>query len=135
MRTITILNPSAGKGSDAGKNCYVTKEAGDCRRFVREECLKDPNVHFNVIGGDGTLNEAVSGIMDAGAGAAASVTAIPAGSGNDTVKTTDTYGPGTELSVDLLTFDGDKYGINMLNIGFDCSVVMRAQRYKRIGRA
>ena len=132
MRKITILNPTAGKGLGAGENCYVTKETGDCRRFVREECLRDPDVHFDVIGGDGTLNEAVSGIMDAEAGDTASITAIPAGSGNDTVKTIDAYGPGAPVKVDLITFDGDKYGINMLNIGFDCHVVERAQKYKKI---
>lgn len=132
MREITILNPKAGKGRADGANCYVTKEAGDCRRFVREECEKDPDVHFNVVGGDGTLNEAISGIMDAGAGSTASVTAIPYGSGNDTVKTTDLHEPGTELAVDLITAGNGIYSINMINIGFDCNVVERAGRYKNV---
>ena len=132
MREITIINPTAGKGGTDSENCYVTKDAGDCRRFVAEECKKDPCVHFNVVGGDGTLNEAVSGIMDAGAGKTASVTAIPHGSGNDTVKTTDTYEPGAELAVDLITAGDGIYSINMINIGFDCNVVERAGRYKKI---
>ena len=132
MREITILNPAAGKGKAEGDNCYVTKDVGDCRRFVAQECEKDPHIHFNVFGGDGTLNEAVSGIMDAKAENSASVTAIPHGSGNDTVKTTDTYAPGTELAVDLITVGDRVYSINMLNIGFDCNVVERAGRYKRI---
>ncbi|MBR6915591.1 MAG: hypothetical protein IKN36_04470 [Clostridia bacterium] len=132
MREITILNPTAGKGRAEGADCYVTKGAGDCRRFVREECEKDPFVHFNVVGGDGTLNEAVSGIMDAGAGKTASVTAIPCGSGNDTVKTTDTYEKGSELAVDLIKAGDGIWSINMINIGFDCNVVERASRYKRI---
>ena len=132
MREITILNPTAGKGRAKGAGCYVTESAGDGRRFVREECQKDPNVHFTVVGGDGTLNEAVSGIMDAKAGAVASVTAIPHGSGNDTVKTTDQNAPGTELAVDLITVGDGIYSINMVNIGFDCNVVERAGRYKKV---
>ena len=131
MREIAVLNPKAGKGAEKRGEFYVTRESGDCRRFVREECLKDPFVHFFVEGGDGTLNEAVNGIMDAEAGDAATITAVPCGSGNDTVKTTDTYGEGREIKVDLIRAD-DLYSINMINIGFDCNVVERAARYKKI---
>lgn len=132
MREITIYNPAAGNGktkSLTGEG-YRTTSQGDCRRFVREECLKDPNVHFTVYGGDGTLNEAISGIMDANAGDIAEITAMPYGSGNDTVKSIP---PKTEsnqvIKVDLIKYN-DRYGINMLNIGFDCNVVASAGRFK-----
>lgn len=130
MREMTVINPAAGKGKIKIEGAYVTKEPGDCRRFVREACLDDPDVRFTVYGGDGTLNEAVSGILDAGAGEKAVLTSVPAGSGNDTVKTSDGYGPG-EVRLDVIKV-GDGYGINMLNIGFDCNVVASAQRYKKI---
>lgn len=130
MRELTILNPTAGKGKIKIEGAYVTKEGGDCRRFVREACLEDPDTHFTVYGGDGTLNEAVSGIMDAGAGDRASVTSLPTGSGNDAVKTLDTHSAGKEVMIDLIKI-GSGYGINMLNIGFDCNVVASAQRYKK----
>ena len=131
MRELTILNPTAGKGKIKVDGAYVTKEAGDCRRFVREACLEDPDTHFTVYGGDGTLNEAVSGIMDAGAGERATVTSVPVGSGNDAVKTLAIHCEGGEARIDLIKVGGG-YGVNMLNIGFDCNVVASAQRYKNL---
>ena len=84
MKTLSVLNPAAGKGTAVlGRTGYITTGIGDCRRFVREECLASPCAHFDVYGGDGTLNEAINGIMDAGAGKTASVKMHPCGSGND----------------------------------------------------
>lgn len=69
MRKITVYNPAAGDGTAGeGIEGYCTKAPGDCRRFVREACEEDPETHFVVCGGDGTLNEAVCCIMDANAG-------------------------------------------------------------------
>lgn len=136
MREITIYNPTAGNGKT--KNLtgegYRTTYKGDCRRFVKEECLKDPNVHFTVYGGDGTLNEAISGIMDAGTGNISQITAMPCGSGNDTVKSITPKGEDSKETqvetLDLIKYN-DHYGINMLNIGFDCNVVASAARFKK----
>lgn len=132
MREITIYNPAAGKGKtkEITAEGYRTKSQGDCRRFVREECLKDSDVHFTVYGGDGTLNEAVSGIMDAEAGNKAQITVMPFGSGNDTIKSIPEKNVEDQVvTVDLIKYN-DKYGINMLNIGFDCNVVASASRFK-----
>lgn len=135
MREISIYNPAAGKGKT--KNIteigYCTKYQGDCKRFVKEECLKDPDVHFIVYGGDGTLNEAVSGIMEAGAGNVSTITVMPYGSGNDTIKTIDTLASdknAQELKLDVIKYN-NKYCINMLNIGFDCNVVSSASKFKK----
>lgn len=135
MREITIYNPAAGNGKT--KNLtgegYRTTYKGDCRRFVKEECLKDPNVHFTVYGGDGTLNEAISGIMDAGTGNISQITAMPYGSGNDTVKSIPLNADNDNTphieTLDLIKYN-DRYSINMLNIGFDCNVVASAARFK-----
>lgn len=131
MRTVTIYNPAAGKGN-AGKGIdgYRTKAPGDCRRFVRAECEAEPNTHFVVCGGDGTLNEAVCGIMDAGAGQSAALTVNPCGSGNDTVKSLPKLAEGIILPLDLIRIN-DGYGINMINIGFDCNVVSSAGKFKK----
>lgn len=131
MRRVTIYNPAAGNGT-AGKGIdgYRTKAPGDCRRFVRTECETDPNTHFVVCGGDGTLNEAVCGIMDAGAGQSAALTVTPCGSGNDTVKSLPKLAECIILPLDLIRIS-DSYGINMINIGFDCNVVSSAGKFKK----
>ena len=130
MKEITIVNPAAGSGkAPLDHEGYLTTCVGDCRRFVREQCEKEEELHFNVCGGDGTLNEAVSGILDAGAGKRATFTAIPCGSGNDTVKTTNLYEKGAVVPLDVITVNKG-YGINMINIGFDCNVVSSAARFK-----
>lgn len=135
MREISIYNPAAGKGKT--KNIteigYCTKYQGDCKRFVKEECLKDPDVHFIVYGGDGTLNEAISGIMEAGTENISKITVMPYGSGNDTIKTIDTLASdknAQELKLDVIKYN-NKYCINMLNIGFDCNVVSSASKFKK----
>ncbi len=132
MKTLSVLNPAAGKGTAVlGRTGYITTGIGDCRRFVREECLASPCAHFDVYGGDGTLNEAISGIMDAGAGKTASVKMHPYGSGNDTVKTTDaSLEKGKAVPLDLIRWN-EGYAVNMLNIGFDCNVVAAAGNFKK----
>lgn len=138
MREITIRNPVAGGGKAAvmqdqnlPKQVRFTSAAGDCRKIVAEECLGDPHTHFEICGGDGTINEAVCGIMDARAGATAAITVTPTGSGNDTVKSLPDLPKGTILPLDLIRVN-DTYSINMINIGFDCNVVASAARFKRI---
>lgn len=131
MRKVIVYNPAAGKGNAGqGIEGYCTTAKGDCRRFVREECRSQPNTHFIVRGGDGTLNEAVCGIMDADAGQTAALTVQPCGSGNDTVKSLPRLEEGTIIPVDLIACN-DGYAINMLNIGFDCNVVDSAGKLKK----
>jgi diacylglycerol kinase family enzyme len=130
-RTLTLYNPAAGMGKgpkDAAN--YFTKCKGDGRRYVKEECLADPDTHFVVCGGDGTANEAVCGIMDAGAGHRATLTIYPCGSGNDTVKSFPTDQKGKTVKLDVIKLN-NRFGINMLNIGFDCNVVTSAAYFKQ----
>ncbi len=131
MKQIHIFNPAAGSGIKGSlpENHYITRSAGDCRRFVAETCQTEPHVHLIVHGGDGTLNEAVSGVLDAGAGETAGLTFVPAGSGNDTVRTLSAM-EGEEFSLDAYLCNG-RHGINMINIGFDCNVVSSASRFKK----
>ncbi len=130
MRKLKVVNPKAGKGKYQIRDGYVTTGQGDCENYVRAQCKSDPQTHFEIFGGDGTLNEAVSGIMHAGAKETASISVFPCGSGNDTIKTLETYPKGEDFKTDLILCNG-RFAINMLNIGFDCNVVKTAGELKR----
>ena len=62
---------------------HFTRQKGDMKRLARELTLpgeRADEVHLVVLGGDGTVNEAVSGIQDF---ASTRFSFIPTGSGND----------------------------------------------------
>ena len=135
MRKIMILNPAAGHGDadklsspDENILAYKTKCIGDAERYVREECLNDPETHFIVCGGDGTVNEVVNGIMSAGVGDTAMFSIVPTGTGNDFVK--NNFEKHKSHKIDVISING-KYAVNMINIGFDCDVVEKTQLYKQ----
>lgn len=145
-RLVYILNPAAGKGKylpqarkdaiAAGADCiHVTERPGDCPEFIAQTCLRDPDTHFVVYGGDGTISEAASGILLAGAGERARMSAVACGSGNDFLRGITAFAkahPSEEESipVDLIQGNG-RYAINILNIGFDCQVVHETERIRR----
>lgn len=125
MNTVRIINPAAGKGKAiaALDNCvenYSTQSIGDTERFIKERCLKEPGTKFVICGGDGTISEAVNGILSANAGDSAKISIIPLGTGNDLKR----YKGGKEADyrADVIRYNG-RYLVNELNIGFDCKVV------------
>ncbi len=140
MKEYHIINPAAGHGTalDAAKKqaspdavLYITTGVGDARRYLAETLSGiTEDVRVYVWGGDGTIGEAVSGIMDAHAAEHTILTACPAGTGNDFVKVFADTPKGTELRLDLL-FCGDRYVLNMVNIGFDCAVADRMTAWKQ----
>ena len=99
MKTKVIVNPAARKGK-SGKNWplvearlrqYIgdfdvtfTKAIGDATPIARA-ALAEGYDHFVVVGGDGTLSEAVNGLMEDGrlANPNAVVCPIPAGTANE----------------------------------------------------
>ncbi len=141
-RTVHIINPVSGSGrkfkktrkalADLGEQIYLTKRLSDCEDFVAELLAKDPYTHVVAHGGDGTMNEAVSGIMKAGAGETALFTGIAAGNGNDFLRYTseELSEQGKEYRVDLILANG-KYALNEINVGFDCTVVSEAEKIRR----
>lgn len=94
MRVLYIVNPKSGKGSIRSKlldvidifikaefklTIYISQFAGDARQKAREEAE-----HFDVMvcsGGDGTLDEVISGVMESEKRCA--IGYIPSGSTND----------------------------------------------------
>lgn len=105
MKHVFIVNPIAGRKNCTDEICQmrnlllaneldvtinVTQKPGDCETIARDyaetaERLKRPT-RIYACGGDGTLNGAVNGIMQAGNSDFVSVTHVAKGSGNDFVK-------------------------------------------------
>ncbi len=136
MRRIHIVNPAAGKGmapqschADADEEIYTSTSAGAIAAWVRDALREDPAIHFIVHGGDGTLNDAVNGILEAGCGGSAALSIVAAGSGNDFARLINAAPKGT-YPVDVMRCNG-KYAVNMLNMGFDCDVVRKTEIYKK----
>lgn len=142
-RIVHIINPVSGSGrkfrktrniiTEMGEEIYLTKREGDCEDFVAEILTKDPYIHIVAHGGDGTMGETASGIMKAGAGETALFTGVPAGSGNDFLNyiysEKSTFGK--KYPTDLIYANG-KYAINVVNMGFDCTVVSEASRIRKL---
>lgn len=143
---VHIVNPAAGNGrlletvrraiADMGGEVRESIGTGDVTRIVRGLFEAEPYAHAVVYGGDGTVFEAVNGIMQSGANRTASFSVIPAGSGNDFSTHANDSGlhPKSVLApIDVIrtVSDGvERYFVNMMNIGYDCSVVARTIRLK-----
>ena len=92
-------------------------------------------LRFYACGGDGTLSEVVSGCMGFDH---VSVGVIPAGTGNDFVRSFDKPDSfhdiaaqvnGHPETIDVIQIN-DHYSINMANIGFDCDAAAAASKLK-----
>ena len=154
MKHIFIINPAAGKGADARRirdeitsackgldfEIYHTTARGDATRFVRERIESKPTgdvYRFYACGGDGTISEVIGG---AALAENVEVGCIPIGTGNDFVRNF-TYPEhftgikhqldGSAEVIDCYSYGEGKYGINMINIGFDCDVVAKASELKQ----
>ncbi|MBQ3488971.1 MAG: YegS/Rv2252/BmrU family lipid kinase [Clostridia bacterium] len=154
MKHIFVVNPAAGKGKnlpamlsaityaceelEVKYEIYHTKTIGDGTKFVSEKCKAFPNtkMRFYACGGDGTLFEVLNGAVGYDN---AEITVIPAGTGNDFIKTfqnpeyfSDVKRQilGIAEQMDLLKYN-NKYSLNIVNIGFDCDVVQKVSEIKR----
>ena len=157
MKHVFIINPSAGKKDstdeirrevgclDITEDCeiHVTSAAGEATEYVRNLCQANPSeaFRFYACGGDGTINEVVSGIVGL---SNAEMTCYPSGSGNDYVKY---YGGsdnflnlqnlvnGTVHNVDVMQIN-NRYALNVCNFGFDamvCKTMIQVRRKWLIG--
>ena len=148
-----ILNPKSGRNrkqknlEDAIKDAclkrqlsyhiYYTTCAGDATEYVRSMVrISGEPQRFICVGGDGTINEIAN---SAPCNPNVEFGVIPTGSGNDFVRNftnpkkfynIDAQIDGKPIPLDLIKCN-DYYCVNMVNIGFDCSVVKEASRLKR----
>ena len=157
MKYCFIINPASGKPETKADLEYkinaaasekeldvtvlYTQKAGDAleliAHFAKENDGED--IRFYACGGDGTICEAVNGVMMIPDRTRISLGVLPVGTGNDFVRSFENKElfldvnaqlDARELSVDVMRCN-DTYAINMINIGFDCQVVVKTDIYKK----
>ena len=139
MKHIFIVNPVSGGGKalkivqNINKVCiekgfeyeiHFTEKAGDATKIAKKYRFSQ-NVIYSV-GGDGTLNEVVNGIV----GSKNMLGVIPCGSGNDFYKTLEIMEDPLPL-IDVGKVN-NKYFINIVSIGIDAEVADNVSKMKKI---
>ncbi len=140
-----IANPFAGKLDVKDRVSYLTTELKRSNLLYKtyytnaplhaHEIAKDVSKKSSavlVVGGDGTINEVISGMMECGGRAKIGI--IPSGSGNDLIKpllisqniekSVSTIINGTAKKIDVGRCN-DRYFINIMGVGFDAAVGAR----------
>lgn len=153
MKHIFILNPVAGTAKtrksiaekihtaatrlSAEYEIYTTKAPGDARKYIAAY-NPDTHVRFYAIGGDGTLNEAVNGILERKGHSELSI--VPCGTGNDFARVFPKETPFFNMEKQILAeatpadayrTDAGLCGINMVNIGIDAQTAANVHKFSR----
>lgn len=152
MKHLFIVNPVSGDGKrykglieDIHRICRergldydvrMTEYAGHGKWLVKSEVAGfDGEIRVYACGGDGTVNEVASGLVECGRGELA---VIPVGTGNDFVRSFSPDGEymslenqicGKSVDIDAVSA-GDSVFVNMLNVGFDSAVVSTISRLR-----
>ncbi len=122
---------------DVSYQIYETTARYDAEDFVKKTVNEtSEKIRFYACGGDGTLGEVVNGAFGA---INAEIGLIPIGTGNDFVRNFDNPDDffdiekqirGEACAIDLIKCN-DRYGINVVNVGFDCEVVVKMDTLRR----
>ena len=153
MKHLFIINPAAGSRDRTAEytaairsvcderhldyRIEVSQAPGHCEQLAREAALTGEEYRIYACGGDGTLNEVVSGV--AGYPNAA-VTIYSGGSGNDFVRMFDDSKSFSDLDrlldaqeseFDLIRVNQD-YALNICSVGLDARIGTDVSNYKRI---
>ncbi|MFC2134763.1 diacylglycerol/lipid kinase family protein [Bacteroidota bacterium] len=156
-----ILNPVAGRGYSKKVEPEIiahmnelnlefdlvqTKEKGHATELAEQAVMEGFKI-IVAVGGDGTSNEAVNGIMNGGnKGKDVIYAPFAAGSGSDFSYNTDVpknlkdacaklkNGKSRKIDLGIIRYPGQpsRYFDNQLGIGFDGTVTLVAKKYKRL---
>ena len=153
MLHLFIINPAAGSRDQTEKykkvitsvceskglnyRMEVSTAPGQCCAIARKYAQTGEELRIYSCGGDGTLNEVVSGV--AGYDNAA-VTMFAGGSGNDFIRIFDDVAPFRDLERlidhEEATFDlircNDDYSLNICSVGLDARIGTDVANYKRL---
>ena len=152
MKHLFIVNPVAGKGKSAKMipkikalmeaspfqyKIEVTMAPKHASEIAKGYVHNFPDVRIYAVGGDGTLNEVLQGVV----GSKACLGVVPTGTGNDFLKTfsslTDPYKLLPSLiqaeatPVDICKIN-ERYFLNIASVGFDADVVANTQYLKKL---
>ena len=147
-RHVHILNPNSGKRNyyeaasraieKIGGEMLISERSGHITELVADLFINDPFAHAIVYGGDGTVYEAVNGIMQSGNNQTASFSVVPSGSGNDFsayANDSGVFNKAELVHLDLIrtkTAGKVRYCANVTNMGFDSDVVRETYSLKKI---
>ena len=153
MKHLFIVNPAAGSRDRTAKysevihrlcreknlsyEIRVSTAPGECHRIAREAAESGEELRIYACGGDGTLNEVMSG---AAGYKNAAVTVFSGGSGNDFVKIFDDPKAFFDLhrlmDAEVATFDmircNEDLALNICSVGLDARIGTDVSRYKRL---
>lgn len=135
-----IINPNSGTKKQRNlvaqycrdNNCELieTRCRGDAADIAHSICKADPYAVLVAVGGDGLISETANGIMRAGTGRPSSLSGVPLGDGNDFVRAMSEHDIAEPQLIDIMSVNG-VYSLNMINIGFDCNVVINTDRLQK----
>ncbi|MFL0268434.1 diacylglycerol/lipid kinase family protein [Candidatus Clostridium radicumherbarum] len=154
MKHLFIINPIAGKGKTLklipiiekvfkARNeefvIEITKYIGHAAE-IAEKYSNEEDYRVYSVGGDGTLNEVLNGIVNTNS----SLAVIPSGTGNDFIKSIFKYNKkismediliktinGKEERIDLGKVN-DRYFLNIASVGFDAEVAYNSNKFKKL---
>jgi len=153
MEYIFIINNEAGNKNtekilaqkleenkfDINYQIYITTAPRDATKFISLYCEQNPDneVCFVACGGDGTLNEVASALVEKNNKYLA---VLSYGSGNDFIKyyrdrdflNIEKLFNGSSEKIDVIKVN-DSYSINMCNVGFEAKVGSVANKVKAKG--
>ena len=151
MKHLFIINPAAGSKDRTAiyfeqihKYCQglnydiaISDAPGKCTEIARKAAQSGEEIRIYSCGGDGTMNEIVSGV--AGYPNVA-VTMYSGGSGNDFTRVFDQPGAFRDLErlldAEEVTFDlircNEDYSLNICSVGFDARIGTDVASYKRL---
>lgn len=105
---------------------------------VSKELARKEKCRFYVLGGDGTLNEVASGIVNTNS----EIVVVPCGTGNDFLRSISKYMSMRKIinlsinkkstPTDIISYGKDKYCINILNMGFDAMIASNLDKFRNI---
>lgn len=150
MKHIIMVNPVSGRKNgykhaevvhkllkkyNIESEIFCSEYSGHMRK-VSYEMSHNEKTRFYSIGGDGTLNEIVSGIVNTDS----EIVVLPCGTGNDFARYINDYSSLRKIvltslnakssKIDVIKLNGNRYCINILNAGFDALIAYNMNKFR-----